>query len=98
MSAAAVLLVLVLIVCVLAFWADGDRERVLSGGVVILALALLGGAVLMGLALFVMSVEENCDNGVSRWQCSDSLQTLFALGVPLAIFAACALFLASARD
>ena len=43
-------------------------------------LAALGAVLLIdigiGLVLLMMSLEENCNNGIARWQCSESLKDL----------------------
>jgi hypothetical protein len=53
----------------------------------VLLLALALGEFALFVAFVVMANEENCNNGISRWACSDSLQTVVSVSlviVPLA--------------
>jgi hypothetical protein len=59
-------------------------------GVLLLALGL--GELALFVALLVTSGEENCDNGVARWACSDSLQTVVSVALVVVPLAAVAVY------
>jgi ABC-type arginine transport system permease subunit len=58
----------------------GAKRWLTALGVVLLV------EVVVALVLSLIAMEENCNNGIARWQCSESLQDLFVailIGLPL---------------